>query len=235
MYSITGPRKNVLEVIKTPQCVCCVWEKGMKRWISKFRAWSKSLFWMCLALGLWAAPHISGNRDSKFLPQPWSLAAGGITWSTSVQWPKCRFTAAALHLLLQNQSVSGASFPLQFFDLFLYLEERWNLWFSTDQGREELPELCLECLRHEDKLCAQRGSVPNAFYILLSLIHRNCLKCWPPTSVNQRGNVIDFSGVDNTPNIQYFSPPSFGNMGWFCGALLSNGSWPDLLRKSYRF
>lgn len=108
---------------------------GHEKIISKFRAWSKSWFWMCLALGLWAATHLR-DRASKFLPQPWSLAAGGITWSTSLQWPKCRFTAAALHLVLQNQSVSGASFPLQFFDPFLYLEGTWNMCFSTDHWRE---------------------------------------------------------------------------------------------------
>lgn len=155
MYSIKGPKTNLLEMIETPQCVVC--EK--RAWKDDFPSLGLGailwVFWMCLALGLWAATHISGNRESKFLSQPWALAAGRITWRTSVQWPKCRFTAAALHLLLQNQSVCGGSFPLQLFDLFLCLEERWNLWFSTDHGREELPELCLECLRHKDeRLCS---------------------------------------------------------------------------------
>lgn len=42
------------------------------------------------------------------------------------------YCSCCLHLVLQNESVSGALFPLQFFDLFLYLEGMRNFSFSID-------------------------------------------------------------------------------------------------------
>lgn len=181
-------------MIKTPQCV--VHKK--KAWKDKFPSLGlgANLWFGCVWLEDWELPHTSGNRASTFLPQPWSLAAGGITWSTSVQWPKCRFTATA------------ASCPAKPITLWGLISSPILIWCCAWREGEMcgLASWALSGMsgtqRQAGVLCAQRWSAPvspmlSAF--CFPLYTEIALNVDPPP-VRTKGQMSQISvGVDNTP------------------------------------
>lgn len=117
---------------------------GHETSVSRFRSWSKSLFWMCLALGLC---HTDLREQRQQIPDPAMFSGCRRDYLEHISAVAKMQIYCSCAASCPAKSVS----PLQFFDLFLYWEGTWNQGFSTDQWREQLPELCLECLRHKDK------------------------------------------------------------------------------------
>lgn len=147
---------------------------GHETSVSRFRSWSKSLFWMCLALGLC---HTDLREQRQQIPDP-AMVSGcrrdcleHISAVAKMQiYCSCAASCPAKSVLYSSLICSCTG------------REHEIRGLAQTSGGNSFLSFVWSVSGTKTSRCALRPKrispdVPSTFCILLSLIHRNCLKC----------------------------------------------------------